>query len=101
MEAGDCPTLNMNAMENYLLSQSLTAFLSNCSVMAYPVPEGQSGKQTVDVLQKRVEDLGATKTSNFSVDCETYQANQQNGMSSSKRVEVLPLKEKKIIQIFL
>ncbi len=23
MEAGDCPTLNMNAMENYLLSQSL------------------------------------------------------------------------------
>ncbi len=24
MEAGDCPTLNMNAMENYLLSHSLT-----------------------------------------------------------------------------
>ncbi len=23
MEAGDCPTLNMNAKENYLLSQSL------------------------------------------------------------------------------
>ncbi len=23
MEAGDCPTLNMNAMENYLLSHSL------------------------------------------------------------------------------
>ncbi len=23
MDAGDCPTLNMNAMENYLLSQSL------------------------------------------------------------------------------
>ncbi len=28
MEAGDCPTLNMNAMENYLLSQSLKAFKS-------------------------------------------------------------------------
>ncbi len=27
MEAGDCPTLNMNAMENYLLSQSLTELL--------------------------------------------------------------------------
>ena len=26
MEAGDCPTLNMNAMENYLLSQSLMGF---------------------------------------------------------------------------
>ncbi len=25
MEAGDCPTLNMNAMENYLLSHSLNA----------------------------------------------------------------------------
>ncbi len=24
MEAGDCPTSNMNAMENYLLSQTLT-----------------------------------------------------------------------------
>ncbi len=23
MEAGDCPTLNMNTIENYLLSQSL------------------------------------------------------------------------------
>ncbi len=24
MEAGNCPTLNMNALHNYLLSQSLT-----------------------------------------------------------------------------
>ncbi len=28
MEAGDCPTLNMNAKENYLLSQSLKQILS-------------------------------------------------------------------------
>ncbi len=28
MEAGDCPTLNMNAMENYLLSQSLIYHVS-------------------------------------------------------------------------
>ncbi len=26
MEAGDCPTLNMNAKENYLFSQSLNAY---------------------------------------------------------------------------
>ncbi len=27
MEAGDCPTLNMNAMENYLLSHSLIIYI--------------------------------------------------------------------------
>ena len=49
------------------------------SVVNYPVPEGQSGQQTVDMLQKRVEDMGATKTGNFSVDCETYASVPQNG----------------------
>ncbi len=29
MEAGDCPTLNMNAMENYLLSHSLKMYLDD------------------------------------------------------------------------
>ncbi len=29
MEAGDCPTLNMNAMENYLLSHSLMPLFNN------------------------------------------------------------------------
>ncbi len=35
VEAGDCPTLNMNAMEIYLLSQSLTdsAHLEPASVL--------------------------------------------------------------------
>ncbi len=32
MEAGDCPTLNMNAMENYLLSQSLKSFCTRVDV---------------------------------------------------------------------
>ena len=41
-------------------------------MVTYPVPEGQSGQQTVDILQKRVEDLGAVKTGNFTVDCDTY-----------------------------
>ena len=42
------------------------------------MPEGQSGQQTVDILQKRVEDLGAIKTGNFTVDCDTYNTVQQN-----------------------
>ena len=42
-------------------------------VVNYPVPEGKTGQQMVDVLHKRVEQLGATKTGNFSVDCEMYQ----------------------------
>ncbi len=40
--------------------------------------EGKSGQQTVDILQKRVEDLGAVKTGNYTVDCETYQAVQSS-----------------------
>ena len=41
----------------------------------YPVPEGLSGQQVVDSLQKQIELLGAVKTGNFQVDCETYQSN--------------------------
>ncbi len=32
MEAGDCPTLNMNAKENYLLSQSLISTRCVCGL---------------------------------------------------------------------
>ncbi len=32
MEAGDCPTLNMNAMENYLLSHSLRKKNTVCRI---------------------------------------------------------------------
>ncbi len=38
MEAGDCPTLNMNAMENYLLSHSLRVSLSNVIIASPVVP---------------------------------------------------------------
>lgn len=48
-------------------------------VYAFPVPEGKSGQQVVDSLQKQVELLGAVKTGNFSVDCETYQSNLPPG----------------------
>jgi len=43
-------------------------------VYDYPVPDGRSGAQVVDVLQKQVETMGAYKTGNFHIDCETYQS---------------------------
>ncbi|XP_059143401.1 mediator of RNA polymerase II transcription subunit 20-like isoform X2 [Physella acuta] len=43
-------------------------------VYSYPVPEGRSGAQVVDVLQKQVETLGGIKMGNFHVDCEAYQS---------------------------
>ena len=49
------------------------------SVYMFPVPEDKSGQQVVDSLQRQVEQLGAVKTGNFCVDCETYQSNQQIG----------------------
>ena len=47
------------------------------------MPEGKSGQQVVDSLQRQLELLGAVKTGNFSVDCETYQSNTPAGNSSS------------------
>jgi len=44
------------------------------SVLNFPVPDGRSGQQTVDMIQKKLETLGAEKTGNFAVDSETYQS---------------------------
>lgn len=41
-------------------------------VQPYPVPESKSGSQTVEMLQKRLEAMGAIKSGNFCIDCETY-----------------------------
>lgn len=45
-----------------------------CSVCQVPVAEGKSVQQTVDILHKKLEQLGATKQGSFCVDCETYHA---------------------------
>ena len=45
-------------------------------MLNYPVAEGKSGQQTVDMLQARIEQLGALSAGNFSVDCDTYQSTQ-------------------------
>jgi len=41
-------------------------------VQSYPIPEGKSSSQATEILQKRIEALGGTKSGNFCVDCETY-----------------------------
>uniref|UniRef100_UPI003AB0B40F mediator of RNA polymerase II transcription subunit 20 isoform X2 n=1 Tax=Centroberyx gerrardi TaxID=166262 RepID=UPI003AB0B40F len=43
-------------------------------VCQVPVAEGKSVQQTVDILHKKLEQLGAVKQGSFCVDCETYHA---------------------------
>lgn len=63
-----------------LLSSSVFSFtLENmtclsCSVCQVPVAEGKSVQQTVDILHKKLEQLGSVKQGSFCVDCETYHA---------------------------
>lgn len=42
------------------------------SVSQVPVAEGKSVQQTVELLARRLEALGADKQGTFGVDCETY-----------------------------
>ncbi len=41
-------------------------------LQAYPVPQDKTAPQAVELLQKRILNLGATHTGQFLVDCETY-----------------------------
>lgn len=43
-----------------------------CRLQPYPVKEGLTGSQTIDMLVKRVETLGGQLTGQFLVDCDTY-----------------------------
>ncbi|XP_033905017.1 mediator of RNA polymerase II transcription subunit 20-like [Acipenser ruthenus] len=43
-------------------------------VSQVPVAEGKSVQQTVEMLNRKLEQLGAVKQGNFCVDCETYHA---------------------------
>ncbi|KAK3103725.1 hypothetical protein FSP39_021394, partial [Pinctada imbricata] len=56
-------------------------------VFPYSVPEGKSGQQVVDQLQKQVELLGAIKAGNFLVDCETYMSSPNN--ATQRTVHIL------------
>ncbi|CAE1280362.1 MED20 [Acanthosepion pharaonis] len=58
-------------------------------VFPYIIPEGKSGLQVVDCLQKQVELLGAVKAGTFCVDCETYQSNFSNTTTPQRLVHIL------------
>lgn len=55
-------------------------------ILEFKVADGQSGQQTVEQLQQRIELLGGIKTGAFTVDCETFQAVQ---LANQKLVHVL------------
>ena len=61
----------MHMKRNPFTNVLLFVFPSVCQV---PVTEGKSVQQTVDVLHKKLEQLGAVKQGSFCVDCETYHA---------------------------
>ncbi|XP_023230310.1 mediator of RNA polymerase II transcription subunit 20 [Centruroides vittatus] len=42
------------------------------SIHQFPIPEGKSGQQAAEILQKRLETIGCVKAGTFCVDCETY-----------------------------
>ncbi|CAL9704699.1 unnamed protein product [Knipowitschia caucasica] len=59
-----------------------------------PVAEGKSVQQTVDLLHKKLEQLGAVKQQgNFSVDCETYHPTATTSAQPSKLLYVMHTSE--------
>ncbi|RXM93661.1 Ubiquitin carboxyl-terminal hydrolase 49 [Acipenser ruthenus] len=48
--------------------------LTETEFLKVPVAEGKSVQQTVEMLNRKLEQLGAVKQGNFCVDCETYHA---------------------------
>ncbi|XP_076363612.1 mediator complex subunit 20 isoform X2 [Tachypleus tridentatus] len=44
------------------------------SIHQFTMPEGKSGPQAAELIQKRLETLGAIKVGTFCVECETYYA---------------------------
>merc|ERR1719369_1971286 len=41
-------------------------------LQAYPVPQDKTAAQVIEIIQKRIINLGANHTGQFLVDCETY-----------------------------
>ncbi|XP_062401442.1 mediator of RNA polymerase II transcription subunit 20 [Sardina pilchardus] len=58
-------------------------------VCQVPMAEGKSVQQTVDMLHKKLEQLGAVKQGSFWVDCETYHATGNTSGQPSKLLYVM------------
>jgi len=58
-------------------------------LQAYPPPADKTVQQAVEILQRRILNLGATHTGQFLVDCETYFSTQTSGHVPPKTLNVL------------
>ncbi|KAH7947157.1 hypothetical protein HPB52_007761 [Rhipicephalus sanguineus] len=56
------------------------------SIHQFPIPEGKSGQQAAELLQKRLETLGAVREGIFTVDCETYYSSPNINPSHSVNI---------------
>ncbi|XP_075751517.1 mediator complex subunit 20 isoform X1 [Rhipicephalus microplus] len=56
------------------------------SIHQFPIPEGKSGQQAAELLQKRLETLGAVREGTFTVDCETYYSSPNINPSHSVNI---------------
>ena len=52
----------------------------------FPLPEGKSGPQVIDLLTKRILALGAVQSGSFIVDCEIYSNSPALGQSSNSHL---------------
>jgi len=52
----------------------------------FPLPEGKSGPQVIDLLTKRILALGAVQSGSFIVDCEIYSNSPALGITRSVHV---------------
>ncbi len=65
----------------------------------FPVAEGKSGPQIIELLSKRVLALGAIQSGSFIVDCETYSSVVSLGESFNK-LFILPYQNVITIQYY-
>lgn len=67
-----------------------TRYLFSRSVTQVPLAEGKSVQQTVELLTRRLEQMGAEKQGTFYVDCETYHTAGANvGTTGTERCSVM------------
>ncbi|CAN8018243.1 unnamed protein product, partial [Ixodes persulcatus] len=59
------------------------------SIHQFPIPEGKSGQQATELLQKRLETLGAVREGVFCVDCETYYSAPNISEYPSRSVNII------------
>jgi len=62
-------------------------------VLPVPIQEGKITKQVVDSIQLKLEQIGAEKLPNWTLDCETYQSTQPGADNNLKLIHLLHFSE--------